>query len=87
MFLKHFSQGQFDEFTNDVLAYWFDVMDNLPQMLKELRGKEVRELYRSMNTLIQKEMILSDRDKERLSAMQLDPDEISRTFPNPSKSI
>ncbi len=76
MFLGHLAESSFGEHAKDVLAYWVDLKGNLPQILKEKTGKEVRELYKGLNTLIEKEEDFSEEQKEELRQQSEDPEQI-----------
>lgn len=76
LFLGHIADSQWKKYHKHVLAYWIDVLDNLPQILKEHRGKEVRELYRGMNTLFEQEQMLPDQTRKLLEGLQINPDQL-----------
>ncbi|MBT6402443.1 hypothetical protein HOK09_03210, partial [Candidatus Woesearchaeota archaeon] len=76
MFLGHLAESSFGEYAKDVLAYWVDLKDNLPQILKEKTGKDVRELYKGFNLLIEKEEDFTEKQKEVLRQHSKDPEQV-----------
>src|SRR3989344_5738568 len=76
MFLGHIAKPNFGEHKDEILAYWNDVKDNLPQMLKKLRGQDVRDMYKGMNKVFEKELTFSSQERELLQAADVDPEEI-----------
>jgi hypothetical protein len=79
MFISHFASGAFKEFSDSITAYYMDIRDNLPQILKEKRGREVRGLYQGMNTLCEKGLRLTDEQRTMLETQGYDADEIVHT--------
>jgi hypothetical protein len=83
MFLYHFAQHQFGKYTKPVVAYWIDVLDNLPQILKKKSGQDIRDLYRTMNAMGEERFVVTPPVRELLEALEIDADEyvdVLRTY-------
>ncbi|MBI2669410.1 hypothetical protein HYX14_06225 [Candidatus Woesearchaeota archaeon] len=80
MFFGHFAEGQFGKHAKSVVAYWVDIMDNLPQVLKRERGKDIRELYRGMNTLAEQMGIVSAPVRELLKFLGVNADDVAEAL-------
>ena len=74
MFYNHYGKEVFGKYAGHIIAYWVDIMDNLPQILQVNRGEDVRQLYRGMNQLVEKESLISDEVKKELEHRGVDVD-------------
>ncbi|HLC46960.1 MAG TPA: VWA domain-containing protein [Candidatus Nanoarchaeia archaeon] len=78
IYLSFIAERSLGKYGKEALSYWFDINDNLPQILKERSGREVRALYRGMNRMIEKETTLDEKTKEMIRARGIDPDQIEK---------
>ncbi len=83
LFLGHIGKKSFDKYAEPILAYWCDIRDNFPQIRhgkkgQEKKGKEVRALYRAVNTRTEKCGILSAKERAILDANGIDSAEVEK---------
>ncbi len=78
LYLGHLGEHQFKKHAKHVLAYWNDIMNNLPQIVQHEKGKEVRAVYRAMNTKTEKQGVLSKIQKALLKANNIDVAEVEK---------
>ncbi len=78
MYLGHIAKPNFGKHKDEILAYWNDAKDNLPQMLKKHRGQDVREMYRGMNKILEEEFTFSPPERELLQGAEVNPEEIRK---------
>ncbi len=80
MFLGHIGEPLFKEYHEEILGYFVDVMDNLPHMLKKNAGKSLRSLYRGMNTVLEHNQNIPNKERELLEqilkALGKNPEEV-----------
>jgi hypothetical protein len=82
MYLRQFGHSHWKEQMEPILAYWVDLMDNLPQILKEKRGQSIRDLYKAMNIVGENKPFSPVLD-EMIESVGVDPEtvrEIDRKY-------
>ena len=65
LFITYLAEKNFPKHKKAIVGYWLDVKDNMPQLLKKERGKEIRALYRAMNKLVEAELSEEERKYRR----------------------
>src|SRR3989344_1002899 len=71
--LRYLAKVHFEEFQEQVFAYFVDLMDNLQIVVEKRRGKDLRDLYKALH-LIRQNTLLSDETRAGLERQGLDAD-------------
>ncbi len=77
MVLGHHGESFFGkEHCEEILAYWIDGGNNVPQMLRQKSGADVRQLFRGINRILEEELTLTPKIKQKLQAVGIDGEEL-----------
>ena len=76
MYIGHIAETSFKETYKEVLAQWFDLIDNLHQIRCQERGRDVFEVYKGFSRMLEKRLQLSQEEQKLLRAIGKNPDEI-----------